>query len=988
MMHEPPFLNSAGARDGDFVVKKYTPIPELNCVLREIVHLPTGALVMHIANDDPENLFCLSFQTLPTSSKGAPHILEHIVLCGSDRFPLKDPFFSMQRRSLNTFMNALTGADFTCYPASSLVEKDFYNLLEVYLDAVFHPQLKELSFLQEGHRLEFTDPTDPASPLQYKGVVFNEMKGAMNSAESRLWHLILESLFPNLPYAFNSGGDPAEIPELTLEELKEFHRTHYHPSRCLFFFYGNLPLKQHLNAIAPSLAVPSLPPLPLIPPQPRLKEPLHKVAYYPIDPAEKTERRAFVAFGWLTARLIDQEDVLALSLLDIILMESDASLLKKVLLTSKLCIQADAHLEIEFSEVPYLIVCKGCDGADAKAIEDLIFDTLRKIADKPVPKALIEAALHQLELARLEITGDHAPFGLTLFMRAALAKQHGCDPETALCLHALFDRLATHLKNPDYLSNLIRRYFIDNPHRIRLDMYPDAELLAQETASEIRSLKKIESTLSQEQKKHLIKQAKALASYQESIESLDCLPAVSLADISPTAKEFPLASLQHQQCDVFYHDVFTNHFVYADLIFDLPDVRAEDLPYVRLMTHLLTEIGCGKRDYLANLEYVQMHTGGLHTTCALHPRTDDPKKAAPCIHLRGKALYRKADRLLPLMKETLLTPRLTEQERICELLLQHRDSLRNRVSKQGMRYAVQLALSGLTMSGFVGEAWSGIHYYRMIETLCDEIQSNPKALIDRLIQFHQQWFCLHQPVLVLAAEKTWIEQLHHADFHGITDLPTPASFSPWKGNFELQKISSQARPIASPVAFCAEAFHTASYLHPMAPALLVATQLFDHKILHPSIREQGGAYGSGATYNANTGHFYFHSYRDPHIAATWQTFHRAIDSMAAGKFSSKDLEEAKLGIIQQLDAPVAPGSRALSAYSRLRDHRTHEMRQAFRTRLLELNSKDVQRAVEMLLLPQKEAGVFVAFAGQALIEKENCLSMPGLPKGLPIFSIL
>src|SRR5579863_2898175 len=219
----------------NFRITKYTPIPELQSTLVELIHEPSGAKVMHIANDDPENLFCLSFQTLPNSSNGVAHILEHTVLCGSAKFPVKDPFFAMSRRSLNTFMNALTGSDFTCYPAASQNEKDFYNLMEVYIDAVFHPELKRMSLLQEGHRLEFTDPQDPKTPLAIKGIVFNEMKGTLSSADTRLWHTLMENLPPDLPYCYNSGGDPKVIPQLSYEELLKFHATYYHPSQCLFF---------------------------------------------------------------------------------------------------------------------------------------------------------------------------------------------------------------------------------------------------------------------------------------------------------------------------------------------------------------------------------------------------------------------------------------------------------------------------------------------------------------------------------------------------------------------------------------------------------------------------------------------------------------------------------------------------------------------------------------------------------------------------------
>lgn len=262
-----PALTAVQQTYRDFQVVQYLRLEELQSTLIELIHEPTGAKVMHIANDDPENLFCLSFQTLPTSSNGVAHILEHTVLCGSKKFPVKDPFFSMARRSLNTYMNALTGHDFTCYPASSQIEKDFYNLLEVYIDAVFHPNLKKESFLQEGHRFAFAEPEDLNSPLVYQGIVYNEMKGAMIGPESRLWEKISEHLTPDLTYAHNSGGNPKEIPNLTLEELKEFHQTYYHPSRCLFFFYGNIPLSKHLDylqdhALKGVQKAPQLSPLP------------------------------------------------------------------------------------------------------------------------------------------------------------------------------------------------------------------------------------------------------------------------------------------------------------------------------------------------------------------------------------------------------------------------------------------------------------------------------------------------------------------------------------------------------------------------------------------------------------------------------------------------------------------------------------------------------------------------------------------------------
>lgn len=990
MVNEPPFLNALGETYRDFVVTKYTLIPELNCLLRELLHLPSRAQVIHISNDDPENLFCLSFKTLPSSSNGAAHILEHTVLCGSKKFPVKDPFFAMSRRSLHTFMNALTGSDFTCYPAASQVEKDFYNLLEVYLDAVFHPELKELSFLQEGHRLSFIQPTDPTTPLQHNGVVFNEMKGSLASAEARLWHAIMHSLMPDLPYAFNSGGDPKEIPNLTYQELLEFHHTYYHPSRCLFFFYGNLPLKKHLDALNDVLAVPPADPIPPIPKQPRFKAPLRYTHHYPVSESEPLEERSFMALGWLTASLLEQEEVLALSLLDAILMESDASPLKNALLESGWCAQADAYIDTEMSEVPYVIVCKGCDPERLGALELLLVDTLKKIAAAPISEPLIEAALHQLELSRLEMTGDHAPFGLTLFMRSALAKQHGCDPENALRIHSLFESLSKKIKDPAYLPDLITRHLIQNPHRVRIDMHPDPKLSEKESAEERQGLDKIKAHLTPPEVQKILDQTVALAAYQKKTEgqSLDCLPKVSLEDVSPIAREIPIKQWHQENLHIVHHDGFTNHFLYADLIFDLPNIADEDLPYVHLLITLLPELGSGPRDYLANLEYIQAHTGGIGATCALHTQADNPKAANPCINIRGKALYRKAEPLLTLMRDTVLHPHYHEKKRIRELLIQSKDHLRHRLSRQGMRYAVQLALSGSSTSAHIGEAWFGLRYYQTIEKLCTDLDHHLPALIDRLIALKERLFTYQNLHLLLTCEKSFLEStLIPNRFYGLDALPAHLHSPPWRGDFPLQEVSSQMRLIASQVAFCAEGFKTVSYIHPFAPALMLSSLLMDHKILLPKIREQGGAYGCGASYNSSSGHFYFHSYRDPHIAQTWSTFHQAIDAISAGQFTEQDLEEAKLGVIQQLDAPIPPSQRALTAYSLLRDGKNLQMRQAFRTRLLEVTTKEIRHVMTTELLPKKASGIFVAFTGQELARSENGSSMLS-GKPLPIFSTL
>jgi len=979
-------LNIVGNRYKNFIVKKVVPIEELKCTLKELEHIPSKAQIMHIENDDPENLFCLSFQTLPQSSNGAAHVLEHTVLCGSEKFPVKDPFFAMRRRSLNTFMNAMTGSDFTCYPAASQMEKDFYNLLEVYIDAVFHPELKKMSFLQEGVRLEFKTADDPQTPLEYKGIVYNEMKGSTASPDSRLWHGMMARLLPDTPYAFSSGGDPKVIPQLTYEELKAFHETYYHPSRCLFFFYGNFPLEKHLDFISEKILknTKATPSLPLIPRQKRFNEPREDLISFPV--LEEQENKAMVAWGYLTVPTTHQEELLALSVLDAVLMDTDASLLRHALLSSGLTIQADAYMDSDMNEVPYLIVCKGCELANVDPLEKVIEKTLGEIVEKGIPSSLIEAAIHQLEITGTEITGDHAPFGLTLFMRAGLSKQHGSFPENALKLHSLFEGLRQRVKDPKYLPGILNKYLFSNPHRVRLLLKPDPDLASKELEHEKNILADIKASLSKEKAVELVKEANRLSTYQKEIEhqSLDCLPKVDLKDIPRKVREFPLEQKDLHSFTVFHHPCFTNQIVYADLIFDLPKLGAEELLYIPLFSFLLTEIGAADRDWVHNLEATYAHTGGFSASPSLHLHILNPHLAKPTFSLRGKALHRNMDKLFLYLQQIVESPRFDDKKRIKELILQVHNNLENRLTRNAIRYAISLSLKNFGMGPFIQNLWGGLDYYYMIRDLSQDIDEKLPAVLRTLETLKEKLLLLKNPHLVLSCDERSFLNLDKENYFDLKELPGK-SFIPWENHTPSEKISSQGRPISSSVAFTSMGFKTIEATHADSPALSIAPYLMENKVLHQKIREQGGAYGAGASYNLVSGTFHFYSYRDPVIQPTLQTFEEAIIEIASGEFTDQDLEEAKLNIIQGLDLPVAPGTRALTSYAWEREGKTVALRRRYREDILNSTPSDVAKAVKDHLLPQKAQGVIVSFASKELIEKENHSSQCLRP--LPIVSL-
>lgn len=957
-----------------FSLKKSLPIPELDIHLTELVHDKTGAAILHIKAKDPENLFCLSFRTIPKTSNGVAHILEHTVLCGSKNYPVKDPFFSMTRRSLNTFMNALTGSDFTCYPAATLVKKDFYNLLDVYLDAVFFPKLTKESFLQEGHRLEFQNSSDSSSPLEYKGIVYNEMKGALSSPQARMNESLNSLLFPDITYGINSGGDPKEIPNLTYKELIDFHKEHYHPSRCLFYFYGDLPLEEHLKFIDKKVLSQAKPlkKLPFLPKQKRFKKMKERTETYPLSKEEMTGKKSYLAFSWLTESIAEQEELLGIAILLVMLMDTDASPLKKAILKSGLASSASMSYDTEISETPLTLTLSGLDEKDAPKLEKLVFSTLKEIEKKGIDKKLISSALHQFEFHRMEITGDHAPFGLILFFKSALLMQHGVPPEKGLVIHSLIEKLEKTLKkNPRYFEGLIKKYLIDNTHLVKVTMNPDPALAKKEVDDELKKLKKIQKKLTDKEKKALIIESRKLAKKEEETQNIDVLPKLTLKDIPKKVREYSLKKAHFGPLEGFYHTCFTNHILYADLVYKLPPLKKEDLYLFRLFALLLPQIGVKGMGYEKLLEETQAHTGGIGASVTLHLDAFDKEGFTPTLHISGKCLNKKIGKMIPLMKKIALECDFTAKARIKEVLLKHWTALDARITQSALRYAMNLSAENLSGAHAISESLFGLSYWRSLLTLSKSWDQAIDTLIDRFLKLQKEIVENSLPHLVISADEAGIKQLEKESFEEFKVKKN--KIKPWPALKMAKASESQGRLISSPVAFSALSLSHVPYDHPDSPMLSLAASLFENGFLHQKLREEGGAYGGGAGSYPMACQLTFFSYRDPHIAATKKAFFEAAEKIAAGKFTKQDLFEAKLESIQAQDGPVSPGSRADVAYTQLLEKRTTAERQKWRERLLKATKEDVMKAVKTYIIPEMKKASLIVFSGKELFDKENAL---------------
>lgn len=949
---------------GNFIVTKAQKIEEIQSGLLELEHIPTKARVLCLMNKDEENLFNLSFRTYPMTSNGVAHILEHTVLCGSKKYPIKDPFFGMAKRSLNTFMNAFTGSDFTCYPASSMLEKDFYHLLDVYIDAVFFPRLLYLSFLQEGHRLEFLD-----DQLENHGIVFNEMKGAFSSVDARLFQELMTALFPHTTYGYNSGGDPKEIVQITYRQLKDFHKLYYHPSNCLFYFYGNLPIEKHLdflekNCLSKFTEGSSL----TLPLEKTFKEPLSIEGTYPIAGYEDSAEKEFFSLGFMTCTILEQIEILALSVLEILLAGTDAGLLKKPVLESKLCKQLDIAFDTEMKQLPFMIICRSVVPGKQDALKKFIFSQLEKISTGVISENLVQGAIHQLQFSRLEITGLSYPYGLSLFFKAGLLRQHGGNAEDALQVHTLFNELKSKLESPHFFKNLIEKYFLQNTHQVSLIFKPDKNLAMQENEAEQMVLSQTLEKLTDVKKEELKAQKKALGKYQLQTDDLALLPCLSYQDIPKKSRFFPLSEKRSYQTPLFYHPTFTNQIFYFDYFFTLPQISEDRLCYLRLLMLMLTQMGTQKRSFDQQLDRLVQYTGGVSVGIDLFPQSNDFNKLNPMISLKGKALYEHKKEFFLIFQEYLTEVIFQDPERVSQLLKQHYLLLEQNLPSKALRYALHIAAKGFNKTSKIsGHIW-GIEYYLTLKKLFHSLDNTIEEVIHNLKQVYAQVFTLPK-AFILGADERFVQEAQ-AEIE-VLDHLKPFTEPPSLLDTSTAQSCSVAYEIASPVAYNVMALPTLPYEDEESILLTIAAEVMESELLHPKIREQNGAYGSGSVNQMMPGFFYLYSYRDPMIAQTFDIFTKSITEFSQLNFTDEILESAKLSIIQDLDSPIPPGARSVISYGREMSLCTLERRQKHRDQLLNATQKQVIEAVEKHLLSALEKQSLVVFAGDKLLQQQK-----------------
>ncbi|MEQ1410467.1 insulinase family protein [Acinetobacter indicus] len=936
-------------------------VEALDILVSEYKHRVTGAVHYHLATNHDENVFLVAFRTQPMDSKGEAHILEHTALCGSEKFPVRDPFFLMIRRSLNTFMNAFTAADWTAYPFATQNQKDFQNLLEVYLDAAFAANLNPLDFAQEGIRIELEN----GEPV-YKGVVFNEMKGAMSSPSDQLYHQLAHHLFPETTYHYNSGGDPKDIPDLTYQELVDFYKSHYHPSNAVFMTFGNqsaYDLQEQFQSLA--LAKFEQGETLYSKPERRLAAPVTVTESYAVD-AEDLKDKTYHVLSWLLPEASDIKLRLGMRLVEGVLLENSASPLRHYLETCGYAQSTGPFMGVDDSnfEMTFFCAIQGSNPEHAATFKDGVFKVLQEVASKPVDSDTVNAILHQIELHQREINGDGMPYGLSLILNGLSSAIHHSDPVHVWDVDSAIEQIKEELKDPMWLSQLIQQHLIDNPHRVQMTLVPDASKSAKDAEAEKARLAEIGAQLTEAQKAEIIAQTEALKVRQDTPDDLNLLPKVGLEDV-PAELQIVQGQLREIICNRIdtplnlYH-AGTNGIYYQQVLVRIPDEIVKS-PYFNLLSILMGEVGAGEYDYLELQQLQTAVSGGLGMGASLRSKVDDKNRISAWLTLTTKSLVNNFDaiRLLKIAFEQL---RLDEKDRIIELLQQRKTRWQSRVSGAGHSYAMQAASrnhSALALRDYHNTGLGALNWLSELVSKIEQDDAAFDALMDELKLIHSMLLQAPKQFLLVCEEPQsdrLIEEIQTVwDKLAIEPHEAALTQVPVENN-----NADEAWLIQANVQFCAAAYPAVEVSHPDAAPLMVLAAYLRNGFLHSAIREKGGAYGGGASYDGNACSFRFYSYRDPRLAETFKDFDASVDWLLNAEQLPHQLEEAILGLIASMDKPGCPAGEAITACYALLHARTPAFRTKLRERLLAVTLDDLKRVADVYLRQQTPVKSVVA----------------------------
>jgi len=938
-------------------------------------HKKSGARLLLVENEDDNKVFSIGFRTPPSDSTGVPHIMEHSVLCGSKNFPAKDPFVELVKGSLNTFLNAMTYPDKTVYPVASCNDKDFQNLMHVYMDAVLYPNIYEHEeiFRQEGWSYKLDDAE---AKLEYNGVVYNEMKGAFSSPEGVLDRVVLNTLFPDTSYANESGGDPEAISDLTYEQYLDFHRKYYHPSNSYIYLYGNMDMEEKLQWLDKEYLsdfeagdVDS---------EIKRQQPFEQMKEvtipYSIASDEPEEDNTYLSYNKVIGTSLDKELYLAFQILDYALLSAPGAPLKKELTDAGIGKDIMGSYDNGIYQPIFSVIAKNANVEQKEAFIGVIEDVLAGIVEKGMDKKALEAGINYHEFRYREADFGNYPKGLMYGLQMMDSWLYD-EEKPFLHIEALetFEFLKRQV-GTRYYEELIQKYLLDNTHGAIVIVEPEKGRTARMDQELERRLQEYKDSLSEEEVKELVERTRGLEAYQseeDSEEDLNRIPVLKREDISRDIEPILNEEMTFAGAPAVFHDIETNGIGYVDILFDLSGIPAEEVPYVGILQTVLGIIDTENYAYGELFNEINMHTGGIGTTLELYSDVTDVRSKAfrATLEIKAKALYNKLPVAFDMMGEILTASKLDDTKRLKEILGMAKSRLLMRFQSAGHLTAALRAMSYSSPSARFKDMTNGIAFYEKIADIEEHFEEQKEALVQHLQHLVKQLFRPDNMMISYTASREGLEGLDglvaglKARLFKETPDETPCVIHCEKKN-EGFKTASKVQYVARTGNFIDNG---ASY----TGALQILKVILSYEYLWQNIRVKGGAYGCMSNFN-RIGEGYFVSYRDPNLKRTLDVYEGVVDYLKNFTVSERDMTKYIIGTMSNIDQPMTPASKGDRSMSLYMNKVSADMIREERSQILDATQGDIQslyRVVEAVL----KAGQLCVIGSEEMIEENKDL---------------
>ena len=920
-------------------------VKELNASCLHFTHVRSGARLLKIASDDANKTFSIGFKTFPDSDNGAPHIMEHSVLNGSKGFPVKSPFDVLLKGSLSTFLNAFTSKDYTMYPVASMNEKDYFNLMHVYLDAVFNPLIYDDSRIlkQEGWHYELTGKNEP---LKYTGVVYNEMKGSFSNPQRELWYLVFKHLFPDNGYGFESGGTPEAIPTLTLEAFLQFHRKNYHPENSYIFLYGNADLDRELDFIDHAYlsgyeATGNLVAIMDQQPFAGMKD---ITASYPLMEASDHENQTFLTYNFVAGQNTDLALTLALDILCEVLVNQESAPVRLALQEAGIGQDFSASSS-NFKQHAVQIAAINANPGDKKRFLEVVTSTLEKVVAEGLNKEEVEGVINRIEFRLRE--GDDAQKGLTCLNMTLAGWFFADDPLAGLEYEKPLAEVKKALTG-DYLETIIRRYFLDNPHSLLLSLEPSPGLEKERQSVVDEQLSTHRSTMDSVAVDTLIRENEELIAYQQredTPEALASIPMLEIGDIDPKSVYYGVDQLNISGIPVLAHEEFTNNVVYVNLYFDLRVVPQELIPYASLLSNVIGSMSTKNYSFGELNKALNIHTGGFFTSLRTYLVKSEDDQMMPKFVVTTKAMNYKVGKLFELGEEILDNTLYDDAERMKTVLMRHHSQIDAQVKGNGFQVASRRLSSYFSNQGMFNELTGGLSYYWFVSDIIRNFDASAQAVCGNLKKVAALLFTWNNMASSVTGEKKDHELFGNGlDFLARKMPQGNQALNTW--NFSLEK-NNEGLQSASNVQYVVKGYNFKKLGYSWDARLRVLNQVLSTDWLQTRIRVIGGAYG-GFSSISPSGNFTFNSYRDPNLESTLENYKNSEGYLDAFDADQKLMTRYIIGTISEMDSPLTPSQKGDQAVSLFFSSRTAEEMQHDRDAVLATTARDIRGFTRMV----------------------------------------